>query len=101
MKILQVTEEQMTFLLKQFLNQYKGQFDHVTFDEAPGGYLVHFHQMPEPKAQEPQEEPYKPATSGTLDYEPPIGVFNVFGPGVGFGGFGGGSSGGGGASGTW
>lgn len=93
MKNLTINEEQMTFVLKEFLKQYTGQFDHATFDATIEGYLVHFHQSPEPPPMRDEEESYhskvaEPAPS----YMPPITVF---------GGFGGGSSGGGGASGTW
>lgn len=97
LKRLVVTEAQLEVILKKFLEQYAGVFDHVTFDEDGGGYLVHFHMQPthnsfgEVHSSEPD--------SG---YMPPISIpIPDFGLGGGFGGFGGGSSGGAGASGGW
>ena len=101
MKTLNITESQMTFVLKEFLKQYRGQFDHASFDEAPGGYIVHFHQSQEPppmlgEAEEKEKLRQMPEDYPPPSYEPPISI-----PMPSFGGFGGGSSGGGGATGSW
>lgn len=111
MKTLVISEEQLTFLLKEFLKQYQGQFDHVVFKEGPGGYVVAFHQVPEEERERPRKDPDSgiPAPSedwmNPLNPLSPISVFHDFGgspSGGDFGGFGGGgSSGGGGASGSW
>ncbi len=103
MKTLTINEDQMTFLLKEFLKQYNGQFDHATYNNTPNGYLVHFHQSPEPppiQAEETKTEEDN-GIDDPLSYLPPLSIpLPDFG-GAGFGGFGGGASGGAGATGDW
>lgn len=105
MKTLVISESQMTFVLKEFLKQYAGSFDHATFDEAGNGYIVHFHQSPEPANNMQAEKEEVPSVSASRNdsdddpvpsYTPPISITMPD-----FGGFGGGSSGGAGASGGW
>lgn len=113
MKQMTITESEMTFMLKEFLKQYHGSFDHVEFDESGNGYVVHFHQEPANEAaeealrrrkEEDEENERRCRRRQQEDEErsqSPISVLSPFGLGGGFGGFGGGSSGGGGASGGW
>lgn len=98
MKTLTITEEQMTFVLKQFLKQYTGSFDHASFDEAGNGYVVHFHQSPDIPPMQATKEAEREQVAKRADddypsYTPPISITMP--------GFGGGSSGGAGASGGW
>lgn len=92
---MRITEDQMTYLLKEFLKQYDGNFDHVSFDAVEGqnGFLINFHKVADYIPKYKEEEPSQ--TNDFLNPLSPISIFN------GFGGFGGGSSGGGGASGQW
>lgn len=100
MKTLSITEDQMTFVLKEFLKQYTGSFDHASFDYAGTGYAVHFHQSPDiPPMQEERSSTHPAGEYPLPSYTPPISItMPDFG---GFGGFGGGSSGGAGATGQW
>ncbi len=110
MKTLVISEDQMTFVLKQFLRQYQGQFDHVSFDDTGQGYVVHFHQSQEPalipaNLQERNDDDRPDLPTALPPFSIPFPDFTGpdASPGgdIPFGGFGGGSSGGAGASGDW
>lgn len=109
MKTMSINEEQMSYLLKQFLSQYQGNFSHVTFDPVEGknGFMVNFHLGEIERKSEPEKHRPQPSPQPSVDFDllnplSPISIFHDFGSGGGgFGGFGGGSSGGGGASGGW
>lgn len=113
MNEMTITEDQMTFTLKEFLRQYKGNFSHVSFDRVEGknGFLVNFHlgenvSTKQDEKSEQNNSSCVPDLWSPLNPASPISVWNDFGvgdstPSVPVPDFGGGLSGGGGADGSW
>lgn len=106
---MRITEEQMTYLLKEFLRQYQGDFTHVTFDpgEANGqeGLSVNFHfgehSIPTETSRSRDEDDIPTSVSPISIPWPDFGSGSTPSSTPDFGGFGGGASGGAGASGGW
>lgn len=104
---MRISEDQMTYLLKEFLRQYQGDFTHVTFDPVPGqnGYMVNFHfgehSIPTETSRSRDEDDIPTSVSPISIPFPDFGGGSTPSPAPDFGGFGGGASGGAGASGGW